>query len=59
LHLRRQPSGEDARVPAVETTALLYYALRSVGVSPAAIEASRLGGSIQPDIRIPISLAEN
>ena len=35
-------------MPAVETTALLV-ALRSVGVSPAAIGASRLGGWIWPD----------
>ncbi|MEA2236226.1 MAG: hypothetical protein QOC81_950 [Thermoanaerobaculia bacterium] len=40
-----QHSGEDARVPAVETTALLCIAARrSSGGSPAAIEASRLGG---------------
>src|SRR4051812_23366907 len=44
--------GRDARVPAVETTALLmtnFGALRSVGVSPAAIGASRPDGWIEPD----------
>jgi len=44
----------DARVPAVETTALL--ATRSVGVSPAAIEASRLGGWIRHEGEIAVKI---